>query len=475
MRKIVSLALVGAVCFPLIAFSACKETEENCRYRIEAEYFTEGRLEGIAEITVPNNTENVLGEIPFALYANSFREGAKTAPVSDLFSSACFYEGESYGGMEIGEVTGGESWEVTGEDGEILKIKLSEPLYPDESATVSVRYTLTLAKANHRLGIGENCVNLSYFYPMLFAQSASGFYEYAPAEYGEPFVLGCADFDIALTVPEGLNAACGGKTQERKENGKLVVTCKSECVRDAAFVLGDFSLVSAEQNGVAVDYYYFSDGEPQKTLDAACAALSTYSDLFGKYAYPRFALAETDLYFGGMEYCGFATISCALRSGERAAVVAHETAHQWWYASVGSDQAGCAFQDEGLAEYSVALFYENNPDYGAGYRDAIALSENAYRNYFAIQSQLSESVDTGMVRPLRAYSGDYEYRILSYDKGVVLFDRLRETMGDRKFFSALKTYAGKFAHKVATQYDFLSCFSSEEALILSFTEGRVVI
>lgn len=476
MRKIVAfgaLALVSSM--PFVLMTACKsKAEARYGYEIKAEYFAEeGRLEGDMKVTVPNNTEGVIEEIPFALYANAFREGAEPSPVSELFSSACYYDGESYGGMEIQEVTGGKSWSV-GEDGSVLKVSLSEPLYPDERVTLSVRYSLTLAKVNHRLGIGEHCVNLSYFYPMLFAEKESGFYEYLPAQYGEAFVLGSADFKVSLTVPEGTGVACGGKTEQALENGKTVYCCEAENVRDAAFVLGDFSTVSKELNGVQIDYYYFADEAPEDTLKAACDAVATYSERFGDYPYSRYALAETDLFLSGMEYSGFTALSSILRREERAAVIAHETAHQWWYSLVGSNQAECAWQDEGLAEYSVALFYESHPEYG-NYRDFVNTSESAYRNYYSVQSQLSGETDTKMSRPLSDYSGDYEYRILAYDKGVVLFDRLRETMGERKFFSALKAYAEKYAGRVATEYDLISCFSSQEALVLSFTEGRCVI
>lgn len=476
MRKILAFGVLAAVVsLPCIALTACKSGGERCRYEIEAEYFSDGRLDGSMTVVVPNNTENVLEEIPFSLYANAFQEGVKTPPVSELFSSACYYAGESYGGMSVGEVTGAKSWTVTGADDEILSVTLSEPLYPDESVTLSVSYTLTLANANHRLGIGEHCVNLSYFYPMLPAQGESGFFSYAPEKYGEPFVLDCADFSVRLTVPAGTGVACGGSAEQREENGKTVVRYAAENVREAAFVLGEFKRLEAERDGVQIDYYYFADETPEETLKAACDSVATYSELFGDYPYPRYAFAESDLYFGGMEYSGFATISATLRREERAAVVAHETAHQWWYASVGSNQAECAFMDEGLSEYSVALFFENNPDYGVSYRDVVAASENAYRNYFSVKSQLSDEVNTGMVRPLDGYSGDYEYRIIAYDKGVVLFDRLRETMGNRRFFSSLKAYAERYAGKVATQYDLTSCFSSVEGLVLSFTEGKCVI
>lgn len=477
MRKIAAFGTLMLVAsLPFFAMTACKKGE-NARYEyeIEAEYFTEGRLDGNMKVTVPNHTETVIEEIPFALYANAFREGAQTPPVSALYSSACYYCGESYGGIEIGEVTGGKDWSIGGEDNGTLTVTLEEPLYPDESVTLTVRYTLTLASVNHRLGIGERAVNLSYFYPMLFAEKEGGFFEYAPARYGEPFVLECADFKITLTVPEGTGVAGGGKLEEKAENGKKVVRCEAENVRDAAFVLGDFSMLSEERDGVQIDYYYFADGSPEETLKAACDAVVTFSELFGSYPHSRYAVAESDIFFGGMEYCGFATISSSLGEEERAAVVAHETAHQWWYGSVGSNQADCAWQDEGLAEYSAALFFEKNPDYGESYRDLIASSESAYRNYFSVKSQLSGEVDTRLSRPLGGYSGDYEYRILAYDKGVVLFDRLRETMGERKFFSSLKAYAEKYAGKVAAESDLIACFSSEEELILSFTEGRCVI
>lgn len=475
MRKITALFSVSiAVSLPFLMMTACKGGGAAARYEYEirAEYFEEeGRLDGDMKVTVPNNTEGVIEEIPFALYPNAFREGAE--PVSELFSSACYYDGMSYGGMDIQEVSGGKSWSVD-EGGNVLTVSLQKPLYPDERVTLSVQYSVTLAKVNHRLGRGEHCVNLSYFYPMLFAEKEGGFYEYAPAKFGDPFVLQSADFKVNLTVPDGMSAACGGKLEKTVKDGKTVYCYEGENVRDAAFVLGNFTLKSAEQDGVQIDYYYFADEVPDETIKAACDSLSVFSELFGEYSYSRYALAETDLYLSGMEYSGFTAISSILRREERATVVAHETAHQWWYASVGSNQAECAWQDEGLAEYSVALFYEKRPEYG-DYRDMVTTSESAYRNYYSVTSQLSKETDTKMSRPLSEYSGDYEYRILAYDKGVVLFDRLRETMGNRRFFSALKAYAEKYAGRVAAEADLIASFSSQEKMILTFTEGKCVI
>ncbi len=475
MRKLMAGVSVFMLLLPMIALTGCNHRDKTLEYVVHAEYFDEERrLEGEMQVLVPNRTENTLSEIPFLLYANSFSENSTGKPVSELYAPSVFYDGASYGGMEIQEVTGGKAWR-TSEDGNFLLVSLDEELYPDESATLSVRYTLTLPKADYRFGVGEHCVNLSCFYPQVPAENESGFICNAPAPYGDPFVFDNSDFEIELKVPEGMIAACAGETEEVTNSGKTTYHVMAKNVREMAFVLGNFEKSSVEQNGVQIDYYHFADESPEKTLQTAADALACFSELITDYPYKRFAFAETDLAFGGMEYSGFMTISSALEQKERDDAVAHETAHMWWHALVGSNEYASAWQDEGLAEYSVALFYENNPAYGRDYREEIAVSERAYRNYYSVKSQFSENVDTSMTKPLKDFTGDYEYRILAYDKGVILFDRLRGTMGDKKFFACLGKYAEKFAGKIAAEYDLISCFSSQEELILSFTEGRCFI
>ncbi len=443
MRKPVVLLSLLMLAPPFVGLSACKEqAADRCRYQIVAEYFeADRRLDASMQILVPNNGENVIHELPFSLW----------------------------GEMEIETVTGAE-WRLT--DG-FLSAQLPAPLYPDESVKLSIEYSLTLPLEADRLGVGEHCVNLSCFYPALCTMGDSGFLRYGDVGLGDPFVYACADFDVTLTVPERFTAAYGGEGSAVTENGKKTYHVTATNVRDSAFVLGEFQSVKTERKGIPVEYYYFSDEAPEETLKIAAESLCVYSDLFGKYAYPRYAVAETDFPLGGMEYSAFAVISASLRREDRPAVVAHETAHQWWYGKVGSNQFENAWQDEGLAEYSVALFFEKMPVYG-DYRKAVNVSESAYRAYFSVASQLSEQTDTSMIRPLSSFSGAYEYRILAYDKGVVLFDRVRETVGDRRFFASLRRYAETYAGKIASPEDMISCFGAE-ALFASFLQGKCVI
>ena len=467
MRKSVVVVLSALmVALPIGGMTACGSAgAKRSEYKIEAEYFEEDRrLEASAEIVVYNGSDNAYSVLPFMLWGNAYGAGAKLAPAS--------VHGEDLGGVKINEVTGAE-YSLGGADGTVMYLALREPLYAGERTTLTVDYTLILAKTEHRLGVGENCVNLSWFYPVLCAAGVEGFLEYAEEGFGESFVCDCADFDVTLTVPEKFTAAYGGEGSEVAENGKKTYHVVAKNTRDVAFVLGEFQTVSGECGGVPVQYRYFRDEFPEETLRVALKAVETFEKLFGDYPFDKYTLAETDFPLGGMEYSAFAVLSCALRHEERAEVVVHETAHQWWYASVGSNQYENAWQDEGLAEYSVALFYECNADYG-DYRKSVNASEHAYRAYFSVASQLSDEVNTAMTRPLSSFSGEYDYRVIAYDKGVVMFDRVRETVGNRRFFAGLKSYAQKYGGKIASPEDLISCFGAER-LFASFLEGKCVI
>lgn len=478
MRKIVYFSLCAAVICAALPMSACAEEPPRDRYEIVAEYFPEERLlEAEMRVTICNRTQTAWDAVKFQLYANAYREGAAYPPVSQLFAPAAYYDGASYGEIRVLAVDGAAGHRVCGEDENILEVSLHEPLYPDEQAVFEMRFEVTLAKIAHRLGVGEYTVNLANFYPVLCAYD-DGFRECVYSYNGDPFVSECADYTVELTIPEDYDAAYTGTGECTRSGDGTLCRVAAENVRDVAFFLGDFQTVRAEACGAEVTYFYFDDSEPQTTLAAACESLAYFSGLFGEYAYPKYTLVQADFPYGGMEYPMLSVISPDVRADETAYVVAHETAHQWWYASVGSDQYSEAWQDEGLAEFSAALFADAHPAYGTTYGQAVAAAERAYRTYFSVQSQLSDA-DTSMRRPLTAYAGDYEYRSIAYDKGLILFDRLRQTLGDKKMFSALKTYARKYTGAIAAAEDLIACFSARsaqaEGIFSSFLDGLCVI
>ncbi|MDE5897342.1 MAG: hypothetical protein K2H43_05985, partial [Clostridia bacterium] len=268
MRKIVSCILCAGMLVPIAAAaSGCSSARERDEYVMTLEYFPEERrLAAETTVTVCNRTQTALEELKFQLWANAYREGAKYSPVSELYESAAYYKGESYGGITVSAVTGG-TFTVAGEDENILSVKLSSPLYPDEQIKIGMTYEVTLAEVNHRLGVGEHAVNLSHFYPSLCYYGKDGFAEYVYAPSGDPFVSECADFEISLTVPESYTAIFNGTGEYVAQNGKKAYHIVAENVRDAAFVLGtEFKSLQKTANGVPVEYYYFADTAPETAL-----------------------------------------------------------------------------------------------------------------------------------------------------------------------------------------------------------------
>ena len=479
MRKILSCALGAIILLGSAGLAACGEKVPRARYTLHGEYFPEERkLCAEMTVVVPNGTDTALDSLSFSLWPNAYREGATYAPVSELYASAAYYAGKSYGGILVQSVTGGAGYEVCGEDENILSVTLEKPLYPDECVELNIGFEVTLAQINHRLGVGEHAVNLANFYPVLCARGENGFLEYVYSCNGDPFVSDCADYEVTLTFPEEYTAAFNGAGEVTAADGKKTAHVQAENVRDVAFVLGkDFQTLTGDVNGVPVEYCYFADESPETALKVAQQSIDYFGRTFGKYSYPRYVVVETDFPFGGMEYSGLAMISSALRSEDVPAVVAHETAHQWWYAMVGSNQFENAWQDEGLAEYSSALFLGAHPEYGETYEEFVHRSESGYRAFFSVRAQVSGEADTGMNRPLTAFTGEYEYRNIAYDKGVIMFDRLRSVMGDRRFFGGLREYFEDYSGKIASPDELASCFGGAhvEELIRSFTDGKCVI
>ena len=146
---------------------------------------------------------------------------------------------------------------------------------------------------------------------------------------------------------------------------------------------------------------------------------------------------------------------------------------------VGSDQMNNAWQDEGLAEYSTLMFFENNPTYGFTRTGIVNSATNAYRAYFTVYSQLKGEVNTSMTRNLKEYSGEFEYNNVTYNKGLIMFDMLRKSVGDEKFVAGLKHYFETNRGKIASADDLCGCFikggTDLEGFFKSFLEGKVLI
>ena len=330
---------------------------------------------------------------------------------------------------------------------------------------VDMTYRIRVPDGSGRLGRSQDVANLTCFYPVL-AKYEDGWRRDEYVEFGDPFFCDVADFYVTLTLDGDLSVASSGIKEETPlvKDGKnlKMVEITAENIRDFGMAVGKFDTLSKkvelESGSVDVNYFYIADSAADETLSVACAALKTFSETFGDYPYPAYTLAESPLGgAGGMEYGGFSILSPAARDVYLDAAV-HETAHQWWYGAVGNDQLEIAWLDEGMSEFCTHYFHYLQGD-RTTFKRAIAAVADSYGEFASLAA--SVGFDGRMERHLSTYLTDGEYVAVTYKKGALLFNSLRELVGDKKFVAALRAYYAANKFKIATPSSLAAAFKTQ--------------
>ena len=483
MKRILSCLLGVLTVLSCTGLSACKKKiNAGCRYVLTVEYREEtSTLSGTVKVEYTNSTNEKLNELKFNLYPNAYRKNALYPPVSENYAETAYYDGKSYGGITVTSVNGARTWSIDGVDENILTARLCEPLEVGEKVTLDLSFITELAKINHRLGVTARSVNLANAFPTLCEYKDGGFVETAYSSFGDPFTGGFSDYTVYLTVPsEYIVASSGVDTLTKSLETKKKYEITLDNARDFACAISKFYEVEEITiGGTVLKYYYYDDSSARSRLGLVKSCFEFFSETFGAYPYPTYTIAQTGLCYGGTEYPAFTLLADSLGERELIRSVAHETAHQWWHGAVGSDQINEAWQDESLAEYSACLFFDTRREYGFTKADLVRESLAQYRSYFTVYGSVFGQTDTRMSRPLTGYSSEYEYRCLAYDKGVVMWDALHKSIGDKKFYAGLKNYYKTNKLKMATPTDLITAFEktgvSVKGLFDAFLSGKAVV
>ena len=481
MKKIILLSSICLV-LPFVLFGCNSSSENLSTYTLNCQYNDDNHsLTCSQDVNYVNSSDNALDEIKFFLYANAFAEGHNPVPTAEM--SRAYPNGESYGNIEINDVkveSVNAEFSVN-EQGNILTVNLSETLYPDESVNIGLDYVVNLANINHRLGYGENTVNFGNFFPIVCVYE-NGFVENSFSASGDPFYSDVANFDVTITYDESFSIATTGTiVSETTSDGNKTTVVEADKVRDFCFVLSKkFNVIESVVDDITVKYFYYDDENAQDNLELSCKVMETFSEMFGKYPYQQISVVKSNFCFGGMEYPNLVLISDNVADEETYRyVIVHELAHQWWYSLVGNNEYEEAWLDESLTEYSTALFFEAHEEYGLNYNDIISGAETTYRTFLDVYESVLGEVDESMNRNLSEFATEPEYVNNIYTKGVLLYDNLRETLGDSKFMKCLKSYFKDYCYKNASSSDLISTFSKTSRVNLegyfnSWLNGEVV-
>ena len=299
MKKIIVCLAVALI---LVSTWGCglnleKEAENLNTYTASLEFDEENHtLSGNMKVDFCNKSNSTLNELKFNIYPNAFREDSNQPVISLAKSKECYYNGESYGNIEISKVQGANtsSFEICGSDENILKVNLQSPIQPTQSTSIEMEFEITLPNINHRFGYGENTINFGNFLPTLCVFENGKWQEIEYHSNGDPFYSEVANYHITFSYPENMILASTGICLDTQIfEGIATKTISAPAVRDFAMVLSDkFSVVSKEVDGIEVKYFYHSDLNFTTSLETAVKAVATFNNLFGKYPYEELSVVE---------------------------------------------------------------------------------------------------------------------------------------------------------------------------------------
>ena len=469
MRKSIPFLLLACILLSLVACTAIavpKEAEIPLRttaYVIEAELRPETHTLNVST-TIHYTLPQDLAAVKLRLYANAYQAPIVSADkMSDTYPN-----GFSAGSCEVLSVTGSEeypSYEVGVEDPTLLTVRLASKHARGDEITLTLRLQVTLANVRHRLGYDSDSYTLSGFYPVM-CPFEDGKYRVDPYyTYGDPFLHEVSDFDVTLTLPTKVEAAASVLPSEvRTERFDTIRHYRAESMREFACVVSPRLLCKeTKADDVTVRYYYEKDSRSADTLAYIQEALHTFEEAFGKHPYSSFSVVQAPFCEAGMEFSGLAIVNKDLSSSERKRTILHETAHEWWHGKVGSDEVRYPWQDEALAEYSVLYFYKcHNAE--SSYKQLVDDATEEYAIFAAIKG------DAEVQHPLSI--GEEGYAECTYRKGLLMMSSLAETVGFERVNQMLKSYAEKYAGKIAPPEGFLEIMKevTDEAGADHFTQ-----
>ncbi len=373
-------------------------------------------------VLVLNQRDNPLQVLYFQVFPRAFSE-PHTTPVNP----GDYPGGWSAGNLAINEITVDNKDVDPVLDGVLMTVPLKKPLEPGDSRVVQINFSLRLPVLNYRFGSYKGIIALGDWYP-IWVDEGRKVSIYPPV--GDPGNAGVADYRLELSLPPRYQVAASGELEEERQLlGRRELVFSARSMRNFAMVIGrELKLRRDKVGDTELEYLYRGDdsnaGEVMETLKSLVAF---YEKTFGDYPYPKLTVAETYLRpFQGVEYPGLIMLAERLSPGSATVlrVLAHEVAHQWWYAAVGNDQMREPWLDESLATYAAKLYIEDE-----------------LKQQFDFGESLSEAAKTGYIgflRPVTAFQDRQEYLTHVYYGGTMFWTALEQQVGRERLQQFLR-------------------------------------
>lgn len=439
----------------------------------------EKKVESLLRAKVKNDTGKDLDQIFFHIYPNQFRK--ENPLMGEVWKNVLGNKAQP-GWMKVEDVqVGGQKVKY-----EVKDTVLSVPAAwkKNSEAEVVIRYSFGLPQNNGRLSYDEHAIWMGNWLPIKAVYDEEGWNLDPYYPIGDPFYSDVADYEVEVLLPKGYQAATTGVevAGENGVEGNLEIhRFKADKVRDFAMVVmdGEYAFKEGKAGNVRVLTWYRKKDLPEvvnKLHNVAIQSINTYGKTYGEYPYPEYDVVATGGFFGGMEYPGliFAQGSYFERKDPYGIiVVAHETAHQWWYGLVGNDEVEHPWMDESLTEYTTLQYLL---EYEKGLAQVYQRMKESALERAGNLEKAGEKISSA-VNQFRNWDS---YGSMIYEVGPMMFVEWEKKVGKGKMEAFLRDYFTRYRYKNATPLDFLGVmkehFGDEGVRFMeSWLEGKEAV
>ena len=429
------------------------------RYTMDVIFDDESkRLMCNQNIEYVNNTKTDLDKIYLHIYPNAFSK-KEFAPFEKEEMKQAYPNGFNEGYVDLKNILNNDKkleYKIKGDKNDLLEIKLGKQLNPGDKISIDMKYNVKIPNSEGRFGYGENTINITNWFPIACVNDDRGWNLKGYEAVGDPFYSETSDFYVKILIPQKYKMGCTGNiVNEKSDDEKILYEIEAKKVRDFAFILSTkFGINKDIYKGISINTYNLNEKLSSDATKMAKDSVRIFSKLFGKYPYNTYSVVASDFYIGGMEYPTLVMIDQSLYTEKNKFlleyVIAHETAHQWWYSVIGNDEISEPWLDEALTEYSTVLYFEEK--YGKKVGDKLIKT---------MEIQTKNHSSENIFKPTTKYRNSTDYSLNVYTKGAVAFNEVRKEVGDEVFFNTLKEYYSTYMYENVNGAKFVELWNSK--------------
>jgi hypothetical protein len=405
-------------------------------------------LYGNTTIDTKNLSNKNLSELWFTAYPNAFRNVNHSPAPADAY-----YNGFEEGWLIVDAIkVNGVTVEYQEEDISI-KVTLPMGIMPDNNIIIEMAWRAKIPRLAYRYGYKDGVYMLGNFYPTLNVLSRGKWLNSYNTPFGDPFCFNVARYQVNISVPEAYNIVSTGDIINKvaEDNGRTVYWVKADKARDFGLLIAyNYQQICEEIRGRNIKCFIPSNNNDISSMlvKQSGEILDYYSSTIGSYPYNDLKVAIVPMKgFDGMEYTGLIFLRDELLKPDyneqrRLFLLAHEIAHQWWYAVVGNDQLREPWLDEGLANWSSSKYLKK---FFGQYKAEQRYPEQAIQ----LDKQLGEIRSMG------------EYYFIAYNGGEAFWFGLEQELGEETVIKILRSYWAENKYGVATSEDLITAIKNE--------------